>query len=542
MRNETTARNVTITPNNDDTYTIKNTASATTSISLYNQNAMPKGIVAGGTYTVKCLIPATGTRYRFYKYVNGSVGSTAFYDIGTSTENGEITIPSDAEGLNVAIYIPSGTVFNNNSMYLRVFDTKSNQELDDLVEKLHIFNPDDYGGGDTNKLQSCINALANEGDGGIIYIGRKYTINSNLICNLQTDNNENLYSDKTFITFLGVGKHAGIEFGSSSVTIQGNDSGSPYGGLRFVNINFTRPSASIGYGVAFTQMQGLIRCTFENCRFNGFKNVFNCTDVSDASRKIIQNLTCINCYFSNCSDYIIDAYSLGDQRRAPYLYAVNFYACIIEKCKGLVKGSYSSGYSVWTNVNIENCTIENCTGIPIVLGVGSRSIKITNCYFEKCDYNNTHICIDMSQLFGSNLASLANAYGIEIRSNVFIKGISSDDYVARCIALRIPLFESVLETDDPEFVHGVIANNVVEDELYAYNQNTDFSNKFRFKLEDNIVKESFDGSIFYDYNNHCGSVRPINPKPGYMMYDSTIGKAIWYTGSGWVDAMGTTIT
>lgn len=540
MRGSTTSRNVTLTTQTDGTYKMSGTASATTSISLYNVNAFPKGINAGETYAVKCVIPVSGVKIRFYKYVNGAVGSTPFLDITASTQNGSVTIPNDAEGLNIAIYIPNRTAFSDSTLYLHIFDAKSNQELEELIQRFGVLNPDVYGGGDTNKLQSCINALVNGGTGGIIFINRKYTVNSNLVCNLRTDSAD-VYNDKVFITFIGIGENAGIEFGSSSVSIKGNDDGSPYGGLRFINMNFTRPSASIGYGNAFTQMQGLVRSVFENCRFNGFKSVFECTDVGDASMKIIQNLVCINCYFSNCSDYVIDAYTLGDVNKAPYLYAVNFYSCIVEKCKGLVKGSASSGYSVWTNVNIENCTIENCTGIPIVFGVGARGITIKKCYFEKCDYNNTNICIDMSSLFGSNHENPAKVRGIDISDNVFVKGISSGNYIAHCTALKIPTFESVSDTDNPELLHGVIARNVVEDVFFAYEEDS-FENKLRFKLEDNYLDEEFDDSMFYQYVNPYGTSRPTNPKAGYTMFDSSIGKAIWYTGTRWVDASGTIVS
>lgn len=536
-RSETTSRNVTLTPNGDGTYNIKNTASATTSISLYNANVMPRGIEAGGTYIYKCVIPVSGVKYRFYAYVNGTVQTQPFLDVTASTENGSVTIPSDASGLNVAIYIPNGTAFNNNTIYLHILDSKSNKELTNYIKTLQILNPDDYTGGDTNRIQQCINKLANAGTGGIIIINRKYTINSNVVCNLLTDSST-AYNDKTFITFLGIGEHAGIEYGASSVSIKGNDNGSPYGGLRFVNINFTQHQTGTGYGSAFTQMQGLIRTVFENCRFNGFAKVFDCTYTGEASLKIMQNLTCINCYFSNCSDYVIDAYSLGDVRRAAYLYAVNLYGCIIEKCKGLVKGSAVSGYSVWTNVNIENCTIENCTGIPIIFGVGARGVSIKNCYFEKNDYNGNHICIDMSALFGTNRENPANVRGIDISDNVFIQGRSSDDYIAHCIAIKIPNYEPWAENADPTFMHGVIARNVSEDVFVTFDAESPFGNRRRFRFEDNSIETAFDDSVLYNFDHPYSSTRPTSPPIGYMMFDSSAHKAIWYTESGWVDANG----
>jgi hypothetical protein len=35
--------------------------------------------------------------------------------------------------------------------------------------------------------------------------------------------------------------------------------------------------------------------------------------------------------------------------------------------------------------------------------------------------------------------------------------------------------------------------------------------------------------------------RPTDKEAGYMYFDTTINKPIWYTGTGWVDATGTTV-
>ncbi len=541
MRDERTSRNVTLTPNGDGTYTIKNTASATTAISLYNEDSMPRGIVAGGTYTYKCVIPVTGVKYRLYAYINGTYQSEPFLDVTASTENGTLTIPANTTGLNIAIYIPSGTAFSNNIIYFHILDAKSNKELTTAIDGLRILNPDNYSGGDANRIQQCINALANGGMGGIIVINRTYTLNSNVTCTLNT-NSDTALNDHAFITFLGIGKNAGFEFGASSVSFKGNDAGSPYGGFRFKNLYFYQHSTGVGLGSAFTQMAGMIRCVFENCRFSGFSKVFNAGNAGSASRNIIQNLTCINCYFTDCTDYVLDAYTIGDIGQAAYIYAVNFISCIVEKCKGLIKGSASSGYSVWTALNIENCTIESCTGIPIVFGVGARSVNIQRNYFEKNDYNNTHICIDMSQLFGVNLTNRASVLGVNICDNVFVKGISSGNYTAHCTAIKIPAYEPWSETEDPEKVHGVIARNVSEDVFIIYDTQTPFVNKRRFRVEDNAIDEAFDASVLYNYDNPYSSTRPSSPKAGYTMYDSSLGKAIWYTGSGWVDANGNAVT
>lgn len=369
-------------------------------------------------------------------------------------------------------------------------------KVGEFKNSINIVNPDSYTGDDASKIQASIDDLVASGVGGIIYIGRKYTLNASVVCNLRTDNT-NANNDKTFITFQGVGKDAGFEFGSSVVSFKGSDNGSPYGGLRFININFYQKASVIGSGSAFTQMSGLIRTVFDNCRFNGFRNVFDASSAGNASLKIVQNLSCINCYFSNCSDYVLDAYSLGSDQKAPYVYAVNFFSCIIEKCKGLIKGSDSSGYSVWTNVNIENCTIENCTGIPIVFGEGVRGVTISKNYFEKNDYEDSHAHIDLRGLYGTSADNRANVYGIDISNNSFIKGTSSGSYTAHSVGVLLPTYEPWGASDASDLVHGVIVQNVFEDEAFAIESSP--NNDLRFKFIDNNYDEPITDFPFYDY-------------------------------------------
>lgn len=366
----------------------------------------------------------------------------------------------------------------------------------DFKNSLNIVNPDAYPGGDANKINKCILDLVSSGTGGTIYIGRKYTLNDDVICKLPTDSSS-AHTDKVFITFIGIGRDAGFEFGSSGVSFEGDDSGSPYGGFRFININFYQHEAGIGYGSAFTQMSGNIRSVFFNCRFNGFSRVFDGAAAGNASRKIIQNITCIACYFSNCSDYVIDAYSLGDDRKAAYLYGVNIIACIVEKCKGLVKGSAVSGYSVWTNVNIDYNTIENCTGIPIVLGEGVRGVSVAKNYFEKNDYNDTHANIDMRGLYGGDTENKASVYGLNISDNSFIKGVSTGSYEAHSVGILLPTQEPWSESDSADLVHGVIARNVFEDVAFGIDGSPD--NPLRFKVEDNSYDAAVDKTVFHDY-------------------------------------------
>ena len=44
------------------------------------------------------------------------------------------------------------------------------------------------------------------------------------------------------------------------------------------------------------------------------------------------------------------------------------------------------------------------------------------------------------------------------------------------------------------------------------------------------------------YAIYSSSTRPTGVGVGYMMFDTTLGKPIWYDGIGWVDSTGAAVT
>ena len=58
----------------------------------------------------------------------------------------------------------------------------------------------------------------------------------------------------------------------------------------------------------------------------------------------------------------------------------------------------------------------------------------------------------------------------------------------------------------------------------------------------NILYRRYDGNSWVTYSNSCESTdRPTVHPTGFTIFDTTLGKPIWYDGSNWVDATGTQV-
>lgn len=53
------------------------------------------------------------------------------------------------------------------------------------------------------------------------------------------------------------------------------------------------------------------------------------------------------------------------------------------------------------------------------------------------------------------------------------------------------------------------------------------------------LAEDVDGK--QDILSGATTERPTEKPPGYMYFDTTLGKPIWYSGTGWVDSAGTNV-
>ena len=64
-----------------------------------------------------------------------------------------------------------------------------------------------------------------------------------------------------------------------------------------------------------------------------------------------------------------------------------------------------------------------------------------------------------------------------------------------------------------------------------------------FRLSDGLFYVSNSGIFKLDNNSNKGTTnnRPVNPSVGLQYFDTTLGKPIYWNGSAWVDAIGTTV-
>lgn len=212
---------------------------------------------------------------------------------------------------------------------------------------LNILIPDNFNGNDTQKLQSAINAV-NE-NGGIICINRTYILSAdiNIIFN----------TDKSYqrIKIIGIGKNAIIN--TNGHAFVGNDDNAN-GGLECFNVTF------IGNGSETLFNKKLIRSNFTLCNFSHYQYIYNSTSYQ------LQQLLFSNCYFNDIKKYVIYAES--------GIWHLVLDNCTCEHSNGFYKNVSGNSY----NVTINNCVLEGLTEVGIYTGA-SYNLSITNNYFEK---------------------------------------------------------------------------------------------------------------------------------------------------------------
>lgn len=253
----------------------------------------------------------------------------------------------------------------NNSYYLATKAVPSNVNLND-TEYWHPVNPyydtnittpDDYTGTDTRKIQAAFDSLANTG--GTIILKRAYTLEDDIIVNLDTNNNVK-------ISCIGLGTDASIMCGSHGFkgSINGNT-----GGVWFNNIKFD------GTGTAF-DLSALIRMHFLNCYFTNFDYVFTCGH-------IMQSIYVDMCYFRRISQAV---FLNGDNA----IYDVHFENSVVEWGKDFFR---STGSDFIASLFVENCCIEGLTGSVFI---ASSDQAIDQCVFSKNHFEQNAGYFDLS--------------------------------------------------------------------------------------------------------------------------------------------------
>lgn len=252
------------------------------------------------------------------------------------------------------------------------------QDISHLLpsSKIGVLSPDNYAGTDTQKLQSCLDAVKTAG-GGIIAINRLYTLTGDLFVELE--------SGKTAqIMFLGIGQNAGINFKTYKFTSTTNRNN---GNLLFDGMNL------YGTAVGF-DFDNLIRAKFSNCTISGFANLV-------CSTTYIQTLHMVNCQIRRTAGAVIKSgKTTGDtSASAGTVMDMHITGCLIEWCAGLLDTYGVSGSS------IIGCCIEGFSGTPIVVTGYASGMVIDGNYWEK---NGNGINIDLSSMTGECQLTISN--------------------------------------------------------------------------------------------------------------------------------------
>lgn len=122
-RSSSSTGGVTFTYNANGSCMVTGTTTASTFNNIFSETSrMPFGVVPGKMYHVRYM--AENVRFRIYPYVNGVFGS-AICDVTSDTT---VSIPLDATGLVIRLFVPANTTVNETVQPL-MFNALSNEEL-----------------------------------------------------------------------------------------------------------------------------------------------------------------------------------------------------------------------------------------------------------------------------------------------------------------------------------------------------------------------------------------------------------------------------
>lgn len=287
--------------------------------------------------------------------INWGDATSTVYGGSIDITNGLITATKNADGSA----INSPVTYRISPVKVKTLNGQNNMLYYGNAHISYIdsfYNPDDFYGTDSQKLQQCFDALSNVG--GNILINRKYTLTENLIINNDSDK-------KHFIHVIGIGINAGLDCGQYEITASKTALHSR-GGVLWNNISFFGASACFDAGV-------LIRMFFTQCSFKGFDVVFK-ADGSEwqtgETGRYFQSL-----YLNQCT---IKAIGTGFYISGMGAYDLNICDCLIEDATYAVRavGGALNG------VRISNNVVEGISTAGIFLNCDCTSAIISNNYFE----------------------------------------------------------------------------------------------------------------------------------------------------------------
>jgi hypothetical protein len=243
--------------------------------------------------------------------------------------------------------------------------TLSNGLIASLIDYIeNEFDPDNFVGTDSQKLQAAFDAVRNIG--GCIHINRKYNLSSDVKIGLQTD----WVNAKIYV--IGNANNAGFALNGYKF-ISYDTENIANGGVVFQNVFFEGDrnisvdnQTQIVFGGEYKH---LIRMQFDNCIFRWLKNICYYTNIND----YLQTWYFNNCWFRGvkCAidgTWIIDMLIDG---------------CVVENNSTLIS---QNGTHACEKVRIINSCLEGASGKDMIKFDSSAACLIQNKYFEVLRY------------------------------------------------------------------------------------------------------------------------------------------------------------
>lgn len=235
----------------------------------------------------------------------------------------------------------------------------------------------------------------------------------------------------------------------------------------------------------------------------------------------------------------------------------------------------------WANV-IQNCMFErNYCGIYVF---GTSGSSINNVLIKNTFSRNLYYAVWFT--YAKQLSIINNNFGAEIKEGRFLLLSGQNVYILNCnfersssdnsafspisiVSNGVTTFKSCSFSflqapngisDDTSLIRVTDSAKVIVDSCRTVCSNeTDFVSKYRFYArgqgsavfvendnnETNIIDRAYSTTnkiVYHSLDNYCTQDnRPSVKSIGYVIFDTTLNKPIWWNGSSWVDATGTAV-
>lgn len=289
-------------------------------------------------------------------------------------------------------------------------------------------------------------------------------------------------------------------------------------------------SGTIGIDVATDGLSPNLEV--EDCYFENFEYVFNSNHKSyyNSFRRVRANSFDTFCYNFDANNF-------------------NVIECRIQYGKIAFKFLYQSGGDGPTN--IDKCSIEQVEHV-LVASKLIQKVNFTNNYVEITDLN-----IPLSKENGVIMGNIANV--CSIGNELQVNSVFRLYYLDRCkcfvsIGNNINFSLSNTKVNDiynmstniiEVFIAGDSFKEASESSISGANYRAFPGTNTNIQAPGNAIVQAIDPvskkRFSWDGKFERSTIRPANVYNGYYYFDTTLNKPIWWNGSAWVDATGTTV-